>query len=423
MISLSRFIALFCVILAGAYEENSFAGGRSAAQFLNLATGGRAAGLARAFTAVTDDVSSIFHNPAGLGEAKGLQGILLYQRWIGETNLATLGFSKDMNSLGTLGVGMLYLGLPPTEGYDDSNNAIGTFVMNDLALSLSWGKKLTNNLSGGISARFVQEKIDTETATAVSTDLGLIYETNSGVRFGFVAANLGTGLKHIRESSPQASTVRLGAAVRFIENRLLTSMDITKQFDDELEVRVGTEFELAPVAHLRVGYAYELGGRGLDGFTGLSAGVGLAVGPMILDYALAPQGDFGLTHLVSLRFGDSITSRQGPDSLEKEKKPEAPKAKKKQVETVSKLAPKALLGSIVTTLKEKKPDEALKRLDKLGQKHPRDGRIFFYKGIAYRLKGNTRGARANFKAAMKLASPESNVYETSQKQLEQLEKK
>ena len=53
-------------------------------------------------------------------------------------------------------------------------------------------------------------------------------------------------------------------------------------------------------AAVRLGYNSDV--KGLDSISGFSAGFGITYKKYTLDYAIAPYGDLGLTHRISLAY-------------------------------------------------------------------------------------------------------------------------
>ena len=58
--------ALLLAVILLAQGPRLYAAQSSAAQFLNLGFGARALGMGEAYTAVADDISCVYYNPAGL---------------------------------------------------------------------------------------------------------------------------------------------------------------------------------------------------------------------------------------------------------------------------------------------------------------------------------------------------------------------
>src|SRR3990172_2561070 len=114
--------------------------GTSGATFLEYAIGSRALGMGEAFTAETDDINSIYFNPAGLGSLKYPQMALFHHELIEDSRLENLtlcypikygflgvsntvfwvpSFDKvDINGLNVGGVQFYNGGLTVGDGYD-----------------------------------------------------------------------------------------------------------------------------------------------------------------------------------------------------------------------------------------------------------------------------------------------------------------
>jgi len=103
-----------------------------------------------------------------------------------------------------------------------------------------------------------------------------------------VAQNLGSKLG----ADPLPLTFKLGVAARL--KHLTLALDIAKPQDNEIYYCLGAEWWLRNALALRAGYK-----TNQDAGEGITAGIGLKVGKMSLDYAYVPYGELGNTHRIS----------------------------------------------------------------------------------------------------------------------------
>ena len=97
------------------------------------------------------------------------------------------------------------------------------------------------------------------------------------------------------------AVIRVGALwlpVRSLPNWKLTG-ELDFPNDQGAYPAVGTEYGLGLMS-LRAGYSGRLSGGGLGGLAGFSAGLGISLKSLDLDYALAPYGDLGNAHRLSI---------------------------------------------------------------------------------------------------------------------------
>ena len=79
--------------------------GTAALQFLKLGVDARAIGMGEAYTAVSDDISSTFWNPAGLAPAMQNQAFFSHTNWIANIyhEYAAASFTNGVSTLAVYG--------------------------------------------------------------------------------------------------------------------------------------------------------------------------------------------------------------------------------------------------------------------------------------------------------------------------------
>ncbi len=281
----------------------------SAAQFLSLGFGARALGMGEAYTAVADDISSVYYNPAGLAGGDAGREVSFSHAWhVQDTAVSQLAYMRRPYAFL-----VTYFSAGDLEGRDDAGSPTGDFTARDLALQASRGVRL-GPLLAGASAKLISQRIKTSGATSFAADLGLLYRfEGSPYSLGAALTNFGTKVKFEEESYPLPLKFKAGAAAALSEGRLLLALDAEFPNDAPAAARVGAEYKGVEGIALRLGYrTYTKGQRdavlaeGFGGVSGVSsmygffAGVGFAYAGFTLDYALLPYGDLGSAHRFSL---------------------------------------------------------------------------------------------------------------------------
>src|SRR5689334_19203379 len=119
-------LVLNVILLTGfaAFSEASGTG-TTGANILNFGVGARAIGMGEAYTAIADDNSSLYWNPAGMALLNQCEATFMYNQVYEnlQYNHAALGLSMEH---GGLGASLSYLSFGSIQGFDDRGNAAGT---------------------------------------------------------------------------------------------------------------------------------------------------------------------------------------------------------------------------------------------------------------------------------------------------------
>ncbi len=278
--------------------------GTSGGQILEIPVGARAIAMGEAYTAMADDVSSLYWNPAGIALLNQSQASFMYDQSFMDMNYSYGAVATPLEN-GGLGASLSYLGFGPINGYDTTGAPTGNVkAYSDVAtIGGAW---LGDFWSAGFNAKGVQGTLADVNATGFASDVGvnLIYprEVMTGtLRLGATIRNLGTGMKYLQYNDPFPTEYRVGlAAVQMMDKKLNLSMDYGKVNDANGAVYAGAEYWLGSHIALRTGYA----GTSAEG-SGLRAGIGLRVGDLSFDYAYSQNGDLGMTNRYEMtyRFG------------------------------------------------------------------------------------------------------------------------
>ena len=193
--------------------------GTTAANFLKLEVGARAAALAGAFTAVADDASAIKWNPAGMAYVN--QFTLSYNNidlYAGiKHQFISAIFPMGNNVLG-VSVNIVDIGKILKTTITDPDGETGLyFDSSNMAVAVSYARPLTDRVTIGVSARWVHEQIWQEHAYGYCADIGVLYNPGiSGMRLGMSITNFGPDMSmnegplQTFEKSPQENTEGVG---------------------------------------------------------------------------------------------------------------------------------------------------------------------------------------------------------------------
>ncbi len=171
--------------------------GTSAAQFLKIGVGCRAAALGGAYVAIADDAAALFWNPAGLASLTGNEIILMHAKWLASTNFNFGGVVVHVGN-NTLGASLTALDYGEWEVTTvDKPEGTGEIMgASDFALAASYARSLTDRFSFGFNVKYIQQNIWHMNSSSFAFDVGTLYITRfKGMRIGMSMANFGNKMK------------------------------------------------------------------------------------------------------------------------------------------------------------------------------------------------------------------------------------
>ncbi|MEO8399858.1 MAG: PorV/PorQ family protein, partial [Ignavibacteriaceae bacterium] len=276
--------------------------GTTAAQILKIGVGPRPIGMGGAYTALADDINSIYWNPAGLARMNSREAYFNHVDWIADVNLDYAGFAMDISGLGTLGtfVSVLSMGDMAVRTLENPEGTGERFSAGALILGLSFARNLTDEFSIGFNTKYINEYIWNENAVGFAFDIGTQYIIPFLNQFRLAASisnfgpkmklsgrdalqitNVGSGNSNIINTDLQLDEFELPLifrfgvsidAVKFSENRLTLAVDDVHPNDNTEHVNTGLEYSWNEILFIRGGYKSLFENEGEQGFT---LGIGL----------------------------------------------------------------------------------------------------------------------------------------------------
>jgi len=273
--------------------------GTAAIQFLKIGVGARAIGMGESFTAVANDASALYWNPAGIVEFKENQLLVSHINWLVDINHDFIGYVHHLDGTNSLGIGITALYMDDMmETTEYQPNGTGNyFSFSDIGLSLSYGRKMTDRFSFGISLKYVQETLAEFKMHGVMIDLGTYYWTGFGSsRFAVCMSNFGNQVKptgsYINRDQQRISEFqsfspptifKVGFATELYQtrqHRLTTAIQLNHPNDNAENLNLGMEYGWREYFFLRGGYKFNV-----DEET-FSLGIGYKVPLKIVDLSM-----------------------------------------------------------------------------------------------------------------------------------------
>ena len=245
---MKKFIIMILLLLPGLVYAGGFSKvGTAAAQFLKIGVGARAMGMGGSFTAVANDISTIYWNPAGIANLDRTSIGFTHSQWFADITHDFAGVVVPISSSDFLAVHATTLNTGEQEVTTVANpDGAGVFYdVRDLAIGLSYARQLTDKFSVGISGKYVMQTLYNVQASSFTLDIG------SYLRTGFHNLIIGMAISNF------------GGSMQLDGRDLITIADVNSSFSGDYnpDARLTTQEYPLPLI-FRVGLSMDfVGGK------------------------------------------------------------------------------------------------------------------------------------------------------------------
>jgi len=283
MKKISKLIFITCLICGIIFAQDDFKRvGKSGFGFLKISPSARAAGMGDAFTAIADDVTTIFYNPAGLTNLDQFVFNFNHTDWIVNSSIISGAIARPFGRNGAIGISIVKF---DTEDFEETTvlDPEGTGRMidaGDVALAVAYAIQLTDNLSFGFKGQYLEEKIDIDKATAITADFSTYYRTGfRDLTLAMIMKNFGPEAKFLSDKFKLPLYFNVNTAMSLIGSKgspfqWLVSVESAFATDYRDRYHLGTEMWIADMIALRGGYKFYYDTEDWTIGAGLKLGIG-----------------------------------------------------------------------------------------------------------------------------------------------------
>ncbi len=298
---------LFCLLIILSLSTNNFSQENSL-EFLKIPVGTKAIALGGAYTSVVDDVYATYWNPAGLCKSFEKQISFTYTSWWEGIYYNYLAYSHNITKNSMLGISIGYLSFGTIEkSAIDFSNPIespvysGNYSPFDLVLGVSFANKLEKFLIGD-TIKFIYSKIDEHTAYTYALDIGIIYNLSKKESFGFTIKNLGPSIKYIKKYQELPIEFRLGVSYKTFDEKLLISLDFSKQYNKNIIPSIGIEYRSIKLSTVKISplIGYKVYDNTIKNLSGFSMGVEIKKSNLEIVYGTSIKEELGFIYSITL---------------------------------------------------------------------------------------------------------------------------
>lgn len=297
---MKKILLALVIISVSIFAQNA---GKTGLSFLKFSFGARNAALGDAGTVFSKDVTSSYYNPASLSETSGTEFAFMHNEWIEDTRSEMFGaVTKVFGLQFALNVNLTTVSdIQIRKSATSEPDAL--FDANYFSTSLSTGFKLTDNISSGLTMRFIHEGLYNEESDGLGFDFGLKYKSPiDGLSFSGLVKNIGFMSELKLEKTKLPGEFRIGGLYCYEMKTSNIGFGLGAEYQNyfvsgDSHINAGLEINYNKIVYIRGGYqtGYES--------KGLTAGIGLEYGQFKFDYAYIPfEYGLGNASLISLNF-------------------------------------------------------------------------------------------------------------------------
>ncbi len=291
--------------------------GTAGVEFLKIGVGGRASAMGESFVAIANDATALYWNPAGISQFTDNQVVFAHTAWLVDMQHEFLGAVYHISPDDAVGLSVTTLhtdDMPVTTELQPMGTG-AYFHYGDVAVGLTYSRKMTSQFSFGGTVRYFQETLDVLKMSGTVIDFGTYYWTGLGtLRFSAVVSNFGnevspsgsvslidgSTVSQFQKFSPP-TMFRFGFAFEPYQddqNTVTASAQLNHPNDNSENVSLGAEYQFMKMFFVRGGYKMNVDEEGFSFGVGVAASLNLF--SLSLDYGYAPFKTLGGVHRISM---------------------------------------------------------------------------------------------------------------------------
>lgn len=334
-------VIVFALLLAldAVYAGGGNRTGTGGATQLLIPVGPRGIAMGEANVATAYGVEALFWNPAGVAKLQGSTSVMFsHMNYIADIGVEYGAVSTNLEGFGVLSLSLksLSIGDILVTTTQDPDGTGDTFKPQMLTAGLSYSRQLTERISVGLTANFVNETLGRVSASGVAFNVGVIYDDLAdvnGLSIGIVMKNVGPQMKYDGsglaiqadvedfnrppqyykvDSAPfeMPSTFEIGLGYKPVLDDM-NSLQFAGAFQNNNfsgdEYKLGAEYGYDKTFFARVGYQIAPQIDSENYLYGLTAGAGINYQlegiALRVDYAYRDVQYFGGNHIFALSLG------------------------------------------------------------------------------------------------------------------------
>ena len=257
--------------------------GTTGFNFVKIGQSARPMAMGSAYMAISNDINSIFWNPAGLTHIERAAYTFSYNQWLANSKVYSGAFAYR---IGAAAFGVSVVSFQP-ETFEETTifKPMGTGKMvtaNDVAIGLSYAYKFTDRLSFGTNLRYLQESLFNEDNTSFDFSVGTLFYTGfRGARLAMTLKNFGKDNTVIAESAFMPVVYTIAGAMEVVGEAgdpayVTVAAENVFAVDYEGRVHLGAELWLANMLALRGGYKWNYDAEDFSAGAGVKRSFGKA---------------------------------------------------------------------------------------------------------------------------------------------------
>ncbi len=273
--------------------------GTAVLPLLKIGQGPRPAAMGESFIGLADDAGAVYWNPAGLARLDRWQLGFSHHQWFVDIKDEVLHAALPVGP-GALGLGVVYAGEPDVEYWDEALGGFNTATTWSAVVTAGYGLRLGNNYSVGLTAKGLYEDLLDQRGWGGGFDLGALARPLPGLGIGLTARHIGAAAF---TGGGEKLPGEIAAGLSWDATVLRATLDaVYPLFDNNPNFRAGVEFLPVPMLAIRAGYrSGPVDLKTLGPLAGITAGLGVNVAGIGVDYAFMPYGELGATHRIGIR--------------------------------------------------------------------------------------------------------------------------